>query len=231
MEPQPERTVLIAGAAGALATSVARRFAAAGWRLALLARERHGPALRALHPEALVLGCELADEEAVGAAARDVVATVGAPHAVLNLAGGFATGSAAALRAADLERMLDANLRPAVHVTGALLPAMLERGSGFVLGVAAAQALRGGGRAAAYAAAKGAVLGYFRGLRSELGPRGIDVSVIIPMGTIDTAENRAAMPTVDPGTWIDPEAIARSILFLAGQERRGRVAELAVEAG
>jgi len=99
-----------------------------------------------------------------------------------------------------------------------------------VLGVASAQPIRGGARTVAYAAAKGAVLGYLQSLRSEVEPRGVGVSALVPMGTIDTPANRGAMPGSDPAQWIDAGELAEAIHFLAGRGARGRIAELRVHA-
>jgi NAD(P)-dependent dehydrogenase (short-subunit alcohol dehydrogenase family) len=225
------RTVAITGAAGSLAGSTAEVFARAGWNLGLIARERHLHELYERHPSAEVVGSDLADPADAGRALARIEARFGSVDALLNLTGGFAVQSATDVEPADLQAMLDANLSTVVFATRAALRGMLARGQGFVLGVAAAQPLRGGARVPAYAAAKGAVLGYLRSLRSEVEPKGIGVSVLVPMGAIDTPENRAAMPNSDPSRWIDGGELAEAIHFLATRGPRARVNELRVSAG
>lgn len=229
-EATPTRTVAIAGAGGALAAATAARFAQAGWNLALLARARHEPELRQRHPGAVVVAADLADPDHAARAIAAVEERCGDIDALLNLAGGFAMHSATEVGFDDLDAQLDAHLRTLVFTTRAALPRMLERGRGFVLGVASAQAIRGGARTVAYAAAKGAVLGYLQSLRSEVEPRGVGVSALVPMGTIDTPANRRAMPTSDPAQWIDAGELAEAVHFLAERGAHGRIAELRVHA-
>ena len=81
---------------------------------------------------------------------------------------------------------------------------------------------------AAYAAAKSAVAGWLRALDDELSGTGVAVSILYPMGVVDTPANRAAMPDTDPGEWIDPDELAAALLFAATRGRRGRVRDLAV---
>ncbi len=230
VEPPHPRTVAIAGAAGALARATAERFASEGWNLALLARPSHEQELRERHPQALVAGADLADPEQAERAVRAAEERFGAVDALLNLTGGFVRHSALEAGPGDVDAQMRVHLGTAMAATRAALPGMLARGRGFVLGVAAAQALRGGGNTAAYAAAKGALLGYFRNLRSEVEGKGITVSVLVPMGTIDTPANRGAMPDADPAAWIDAGELADAIHFLATRSVRGRVAELQVHA-
>ncbi|HET7359629.1 MAG TPA: SDR family NAD(P)-dependent oxidoreductase, partial [Rhodanobacteraceae bacterium] len=129
---------------------------------------------------------------------------------------------------AQLEAQLDINLRTAFNATRAVLPHMLERGRGFVLGVGAAAALDGGASMGAYAAAKAALIAWLKSVDAELAPRGIDVSILYPMAAVDTPGNRRAMPKSDPALWIDPAELAATALHLATRGRRGRLREARV---
>lgn len=222
--------VVITGAAGGIGARIARRFSDAGWRLGLLDRPHNLAPLQTAHPGAVSVGVDLSNAEDAVRAVRSILDDAGPIDAVLNLVGGFAMRSALELTDEDLDRQLAVNLRTAVHVTHAVLPGMIERGRGFILGMAARAAVHGGARMAAYAAAKAALVGYFQSLRAELEPKGIGVSLLFPMGTVDTPGNRAAMPDADPATWIDPDELAAAALFLAERGRRGRVPELRVHA-
>lgn len=225
------RVAVVTGAAGAIGGAVSRRFAEAGWRLALLDRPRNQSALRDRFPAAMNVPVDLSDASDAEAAVARVRERYGRLDALLNVVGGFAMRPAAEATLEDLERQLDANLRTAFNATRAALPVMLELGRGFVMGTAAAPAVRGAARMACYAAAKSAVAGYFRSVGAELEPKGIGVAVLYPMGTVDTPANREAMPGADPGSWIDPSELADAALFLAERSRRGRVRELMVYPG
>lgn len=224
-----KHVVLISGAGGALGRACARAFEGAGWQLALLARSSASQAkLQGAHPEAVVLQADLSDEEQAGAAVHDVEARCGRIDALLNLAGGFATGAAQQVGAADLRTMLELNLWTAFNLSRAALPGMLARRSGFILGVAARQALQGGARASAYAASKAGLAAYLKSLQAEVGKEGIGVSVLYPMGAIDTEANRQAMPDKDPASFISRQALAEAALFLATRPANARVPELMV---
>ena len=66
----------------------------------------------------------------------------------------------------------------------------------------------------AYAAAKGALLRLTESMSAELKSSQIQVNCVLP-GTIDTPENRQAMPDSDFEQWVKPEQIAQAILFLS----------------
>lgn len=221
------QTVLITGAGGAIAAAAADVFQQAGWRLVLIARRAEPAAsLRTRYPESLVLQADLSDE----AEAARAIGEAGTPDALLNIAGGFALQSALNMRQEDLAEQLARNLYTAVNATRAVLPGMVARGSGFILGVAAAAALQGGAKQGAYAAAKAALVAYLKSLQRELAPQGVHVSILYPMGAVDTPANRAAMPTSDPKRWIDARGLAEAMLFLATRPRRGTIHELHVHA-
>lgn len=223
---EPARVAAVTGAAGAIGGRIARRFADDGWRLALLDRPRHGDALHDAFPDAFVLGVDLADAVDAERAVATAQGRLGRIDALLNLVGAFAMQSAVDVTDEDLDRQLALNLRTAFHATRAVLPSMLERGAGFVMGMAAAPAVRGSARMPAYGAAKSALVGYFRSLRAEVEPRGVGVGLLYPMGAVDTPANRRAMPDADPTSWIDPDELAAAAAFLAERGPRGRVREL-----
>lgn len=222
------RVALITGAAGGIGSRMARRFDADGWQLALLERAHNLEAVRKAFPDALALGVDLTAADDTARAVGTILESRGRIDALLNIVGAFAMQSALELDDAALERQLDLNLRTAVHATRAVLPSMIERGSGFVMGIAAATVVRGSARMPAYGAAKSALAGYLGSVRAEVAPSGIGVGLLVPMGTVDTPANREAMRSADPTTWIDPDELAAAAAFLVGRSARGRVHELRV---
>ncbi|NBC97034.1 MAG: SDR family NAD(P)-dependent oxidoreductase [Deinococcus-Thermus bacterium] len=227
--PRPPRHAVLSGAGGGVGSRIARTFADHGCRLVLPARSGLDE-LRRAFPDARVVEADLGDPEACRRVAEAAQEAFGGVDAVVNVAGGFGMHSALELTPEDLETQLTINLRTAVNLTGALLPSLVERGHGAVLGVSAGAAGRGGRRMTAYAASKAALEGYLRSVRAEVEPDGVGVSLLIPEGAVDTPANRHAMPDADPSAWVAPRALADAAWFLASRPPGGHVPELRVGA-
>ena len=88
-----------------------------------------------------------------------------------------------------------------------------SRGGGSVVTVASRLVEHGGAGAAAYVVSKAGVAALTRVLALEYRGRGMRFNCVAP-GTIDTPDNREAMPTADRAAWTPPAAIARVIAFL-----------------
>lgn len=220
------RNAIITGADGNFAGHLIDTCSQAGWKLGLTAfTQADAERLRAEHPDAVVVQADLADPAQAEAALDRAVTELGGIDCLFNIAGGFGMASALDTRPQDLEHQLSINFRSAVNATRAVLPSMIEAGRGFVLGVGAAAAIDGGGDMGAYAAAKAALVAWLKSLRQEVAGRGVDVSIVYPMSAIDTPGNRAAMPDVDPNTWVDPTELASTMMYLATRSPRGRILE------
>ncbi len=91
-------------------------------------------------------------------------------------------------------RAIDVNLNGVVWSCQAVLPSMLEAGRGSIVLFASGLATFGRAQAAAYAAAKGAMIPFAKSLAAEAADRRVRVNVIFP-GVIDTPQFQAANPT------------------------------------
>ena len=156
------------------------------------------------------------------AATRELVETVVRLHgrldALVNTVGGYAGGvTLLELDTKVLDHMLALNLRSGYALARAALPAMLSRGRGSIVNVAAKAALNPPPRAAAYAASKAAALALMDSLAAETSGTGVRVNSVLP-SVIDTAANRKSMPKADFAKWPKPEEIARVILFLCSDD-------------
>ena len=209
------RTAIITGGTGGLGAAVTRRFLDDGWRVVvpwLAERERERVER---HERLELVQADLFDEAAAG----QVAAVAGTDlRAVVNLVGGFAAGDRVdRTPVGDLEAQLRVNLVPAWLVTAAALPALLAAGEGAVVCVSSRAALRPFSGGAAYAIAKGAVLGLVDALDVEYRDDGIRTNAILP-SVIDTPANRAAMPDADVETWVTPAQLAATIAFLCSPD-------------
>lgn len=224
-----QRTAIITGAGGALASHLIRACQQADWKLALAAYDdAESERLNNDYPDSIVVQANLADADQASTALKNAVSKLGRVDCLFNIAGGFGMSSAADTRPEELQAQLSINFLSAFNASRAVLPAMLEHGQGFILGVGAAAAIDGGADMGAYAAAKAALVTWLKSLRQEVASQGVDVAIIYPMSAIDTPGNRHAMPDVDPASWVDPDELATTIMHLATRSARGRIHEARV---
>lgn len=214
------RSVVVTGAFGNLGMAVARSFRAQGAAVALLGRSR-APAQVAAEfsaPHCVLGGVDLTQTASATTAMETIRATLGAIDVLVNVAGGFRWQT---LEQGDVEgwdAMFALNLKTAVVSTKAALPQLLESPAGRIINVGAGAAARPAAAGmGAYAASKAGVHKLTESLAQELKDRGITVNAVLP-GTIDTPRNRADMPDADFSRWVQPEAIAAAIVFLASEE-------------
>jgi len=215
------KSVLVTGATGALGRVVVKRLLAAGADVAAVHRDEEK--LRELRdfaggtPGALDgFKADVGSEAEIAAMVQSVLVRYGRIDALLNLAGGYRGGTGIAeTPEADWDLMIRTNLKSAFLCSRAVLPAMLKAGRGRIVNVAARPAVESKGRArsGAYAVSKAGVVALTLTIAEETRTTGITANCVVP-GTIDTPENRAAIPGGDPAKWAAPDAIADVLLFI-----------------
>ena len=211
-----KRVVVVTGAGGNLGRAVARAFESDGDDLVLVERR----AARYASAGALHVAADLLDPADARRVAREALDRYGRIDALCNLAGGFRMGEDVhATDDATWKLMHDLNVATMVNAVRAVVPVMLERGSGAIVNVGAFGAQKGGARMGAYAAAKSSVMRLTESMSAELRERGINVNAVLPT-TLDTPENRKAMPDADPAKWVALDDLAGVIAFLASPRAR-----------
>ena len=216
------QVAVVTGAAGNVGAALCRKLAAAGATVALLDRDADAMAqlVSELSANAASFGVDLLDPSSVDGTIAAVHARFGRIDLLANIAGGFTMGPTLdATDDATWDFMLDLNARSVFHTVRAVLPLMRDAGYGRIVNVAARAALKGQGHMGPYCAAKAAVISLTESVAEET--RGLDINVncILP-GTVDTPQNRAAMPDADHATWVPPEGLADVMLFLASRAAR-----------
>ena len=173
------RTALLTGATGGLGRAIAQRLAGAGASLVLSGRREED--LKAL-AESLpgddhrVVVADLAED---GEAERLAAAAAGVDILVAN-AGLPGAGWLAEFTAEEVKRALRVNLEAPMLLARALFPEMLERGSGHLVFVSSLSGKSASPRTSVYNATKFGLRGFALGLRTDLAPRGIGVSLVSP---------------------------------------------------
>jgi NAD(P)-dependent dehydrogenase (short-subunit alcohol dehydrogenase family) len=211
-----EPVVLITGATGSLGRAVAAAFDAQGARLAVIGSRQASldRAFPDLAPKHLRLAADLTEPGAAAAAVRETEQKFGRIDAVCAIAGAFRMDGPAHETPPDAwEEMRRVNLWTFLNVAAAAVPGMIARKSGKIVTVGSMTAMKGAANMGAYVAAKSAVMRLTETMAAELRPHGINVNCVLP-STIDTPENRAAMPKADPAKWVAPADLAAVIAFL-----------------
>ncbi|GAA5234156.1 SDR family oxidoreductase [Verticiella sediminum] len=226
-----DRVVVITGASAGVGRACAMSLAAQGAHLCLIARDSAG--LQQTRGEAAQLGAsviacpaDVADAEAVQAAAQACVNTFGRIDVWINNAMATVYSPIAKLTAAEVRRVTEVTYLGVVHGTLAALRHMQRAGRGTVVQVGSALAYRGIPLQAAYSAAKHAVRGFTTALRAELLQSRSPVHVTsVHLPAIDTPQfdwARTHCPTQPrpmPPVYA-PEVAARAILRAARHPRR-----------
>ncbi|MFS8147062.1 SDR family NAD(P)-dependent oxidoreductase [Rhizobium sp. BR 249] len=213
-----QKAVIVTGAGGNLGRAVVRELAASGMKLVGINRSSRGlealagdlPASAEFLP---IAGTDLTDYGSCTAAVAEAVARFGGVGALVNTVGGFQMGPVGPDAPAQWRMMMTANADSALTISAAVLPIMKAAGYGRIVHIAAAPGLKAGANQAAYAASKAAVIRLTEAIAAECRDDRITANCILP-GTIDTPENRAAMPNAKTDGWVSPQSIARLIAFL-----------------
>ncbi len=204
----------VSGGRGALGMAVCRALLEAGYETHAASRSKgkpSGPGGVQMHSADFTNEVDTAR----------VFEEVGGPLAALvSTVGGFAGGALADVKAADIDRLTDLNLKSTALILKHAYPYLQENpgGSSVVL-VASRSAVLGGPRAALYAATKAAVVSLAASAAKEWLEDGISVNAILP-STIDTPANRASMPDADFERWPSPDEVARVAALLVSEEAR-----------
>jgi len=215
-----DRIVLVTGGAGNLGQAVTRAFLEGGGRVAVpFYKTDQSSALDPLSEEfgdrLYTFALDLTTERGAEQAVRQVVEWGGSLGAVAHMVGGYSGG----LRVADTplaiwNRMVELNLTSAYLVSRFALPQVVAAGGGSFVFVSSRAAFDVPTGSAAYAATKAGLVTLSHAIAAEYGSDGIRSNVVVP-DTIDTEDNRRAMPDADHSRWVRPEAIASVVLFLA----------------
>lgn len=182
LQLENKRVLITSGTRGAGAATVAL-FSDLGARVLTTARSRP-----AEMPESMFVAADLTTAQGCANLAAAVHERLGGIDILVHMLGGSSApaGGFVALGDADWAREIDLNLMPAVRLDRALLPAMVERGSGVVIHVTSIQrALPLPDATTAYAAAKAALSTYSKSLSKEVSPKGVRVVRVSP-GWIET---------------------------------------------
>ena len=183
-------TALVTGASSGIGAATARMLAAEGTTVALVARraerlEEVASDCRVGAPRSRWWTADLSDPTEAAALSRLIWDELGPLDVIVNNAGIPMRRPAGHLTMAEVERVMTVNYLSPVAVTLALLPRMVERGSGTIVNVSSLGGRLGILNEAAYSASKFAMVGWSEALYADLVGTGVAVRLVLP-GSIDT---------------------------------------------
>jgi NAD(P)-dependent dehydrogenase (short-subunit alcohol dehydrogenase family) len=224
------RAVIITGAAAGIGRAIAHRFARAGDRIGLIARD--ATALETVRQEVEAYGAEqaavealdVADSAAVFAAARRLEQKLGQIDIWINDAMLTVFSPVADMTPEEFHRVTEVTYLGFVHGTMAALKSMRPRRAGRIIQIGSALAYRGIPLQSAYCGAKHAIRGFTDSLRTELMHEGSDIRIsIVELPAVNTPQfdwarahvGRSPRPMGRP---VQPEVVADAVFRVA----RGR---------
>ncbi len=215
---------LVTGASRGIGAAIAQALTAAGATVVGTATTQGGAdgITEALPGKSRGLVLNVADNESVQAAIKDIQGNEGSPGILVNNAGITKDNLLMRMKQEEWDDVIATNLTGLYRVSKACVRGMMKARKGRIINIASVIAVMGNAGQANYAASKSGMIGFSKSLAREIGSRGITVNVVAP-GFIDTdmtkvlsEEQRAAMLTQVPlGRLGAGDDIANAVLFLA----------------
>ncbi len=228
------KTALVTGASRGIGRAIAVDLARAGADVALVGRDEaalaeSAAAVTAARSDArvLTLAADVADPTAVEAFVARTLADLGRLDIAVANAGQAIDGLIVRSKPADIDRMLDVNLKSAFYLLGAVARPMMKQRAGSVVLVSSIVGIAGNAGQAAYSAAKAGLLGLAKSVAKELGSRNVRVNAVAP-GLIETAMTESMpaqarahyLETIPLGRAGTPEDVSGVVTFLCSDAAR-----------
>ncbi len=221
------RVALVTGGSRGIGRAVCMEMAERGHRVAVNYARRPDAAaevvetIRAAGGEAVAIGADVSDADAVSRLFDDVKQSLGAVEVLVNNAGITRDGLLARMSPEQFDEVVAVNLRSAYLCTRAALRGMLRARWGRVICISSVAGVSGNPGQANYAASKAGLIGFAKSVAREVGSRGITVNVVAP-GFITTdmtaplgaAAAAAAVAGAALGRVGEPSEVANVVGFL-----------------
>jgi len=195
---------------------------------------------------AVAFETDVRDNQAIARAVSGAIGELGRIDILFNNAGICAYGLAHELSEPAWDTMIDINLKGAFLVARRVIPVMMRQKRGVIINNSSIAGLRGMARLSHYAASKWGLVGLTKSWAIELAPYGIRVVSIHPTG-VNTPMNdglaqlqgttpkqiaEQSAGNLMPVPWIEPQDVARAVLFVASDDARYMTgSQLVIDAG
>jgi 3-oxoacyl-[acyl-carrier protein] reductase len=186
------KNVIVTGGSRGLGLGIARKLAAAGYRVIAIARgesEQLTCAMRegksAGQSSLVFKAFDLENFSSIHALVKELRKEFGSIHGLVNNAGLGTSGILATMHDSQIERLVRLNTLSPIMLTKYVVRAMMADGGGRIVNVASIVAFTGYSGISVYSATKASIIGLTKSLAREVGPLGINVNAIAP-GFLDT---------------------------------------------
>jgi len=214
-----KKNCVIAGVGPGNGASFARRFAKAGYQVAMLARTQDCITQLAQEiPNSYALTCDMRDPEAVARAFKQIEESIGSINVLVYNAGSGDWSGIEETTVNNFESSWRTNTLGLLVAAQQVLSGMKTTGRGDIVVIGATASLRGGAYTTGFASAKAAQRSLSQSLARGLGSIGIHVSYVVIDGIIDIERTRMRMPTHPDEFFLNPDAIAESVYQLTEQD-------------
>ncbi|MEO8625094.1 MAG: 3-oxoacyl-ACP reductase family protein [Chloroflexota bacterium] len=222
------RVVLVTGSSRGIGAEIAAKAAEEGATVAVHYRTSADGAqhtverVRSMGTDSEAFQADLTDGTQAEALVRQAVDRFGRIDALVNNAGLTQVGPFLEITPEQWNAVIATDLTAAFHTSRAVLPSMVERGSGAIVNVCSRLGQMGVAETAAYSAAKAGLIGLTRSLAREFGPKGVRVNAVAP-GPIATdmtedllasEEGRRRLRDLPLGRFGRADEVANAVIFL-----------------
>lgn len=213
------KTAIITGASGNLGQAVVKKFLAECYHITSTVIPNDPVAIGINGKNFQTAVVDLMNEDAAQKFADLIVAGHKTIDVAILTVGGFAMGNIADTKTSDIAKQYQLNFETAYNIARPVFVQMMKQGSGriFLIGSRPGLDMKNSKGMVAYGLGKSLIFRLAELMNEEAKGTDVVVSVVVP-STIDTAQNRAAMPKADFNKWVKPEAIADIIYFHCSEQ-------------
>lgn len=222
------KVAVITGGTRGIGNAIAKKYAENGASLAIIATKDNETAQAAIEElkkngtDVKLYLCDIKNADQVASVSEAILADFGGVDIVVNNAGITRDNLLPGMSIADIDDVIDINLKGTMYVTRSFIRNFIKRKGGNIINISSVVGLMGNKGQANYAASKAGIVGFTKTVAKEYGRKNIRCNAIAPgyiatemtaqLSEAQTEELKKQLPLTRLGT---PEDIAELALFLA----------------